>query len=439
MKFVSLFKKELREMLNVQTIILLAFMLLVMSMIGGFVNSAMEESQEESAVITLCDMDKTEFTESVIKFLKNPVDGMENEVKIIELESDDYAKELDRLDIKSFVVIPEGFTESINNGELADLIYVSRMSSVATMANMNSGSETAVSLIEAAVKSALYTNKVTKGQLSEAEVEQLNSPLNVREQTIVGDKSAEVSQLILYSAVFTQSLFMPLVVYILILLGSQTMVNAVTAEKLDKTLETLLSAPVSRLNVLSAKMLAAAVVALLNAVVYMLGTRSMTSSVTGSIPEEYSKYVSELGLAFTAKHYVLIGVQMLVSMLIALSVSMILGAFAKNVKSSQALVMPILFITIIPFMAAMFIDISALPGAAKWLLYAIPFTHTFMASDCVTFGKTALYAGGLIYQIIVLLICMTVAVKIFTSDKIFTASEISFKRRKKNAPHSESV
>lgn len=422
-------------MLSVQTILMLVLMVIIMSMMSGFVNSAMEESQEESAAITLCDMDNTEFTKSVIKFLKNPVDGMENEVNLIELESDDYSAELDRLNTKSFIIIPEGFTDSINSGEQADLIYVSRMSSVATMANVNAGSETAVQLIEAAVKTALYTNKVAKGQLTDTEVTQLNSPLNVREQTIVGKKSAEVSQLFLYSAVYTQSLLMPLVVYILILLSSQTMINAVTAEKLDKTLETLLSAPVSRLAVLSAKMLAAAVIALINAVVYMLGMGNMTSSMTGSIPDEYFKYVNELGLALTTRHYLLIGVQMLVSTLIALSVAMILGAFAKNVKSSQVLLMPIMLITIIPFMAAMFVDISSLPGAARWLLYAIPFTHTFMATDCVIFGKNVLYTSGLVYQIIVLVICMTVAIKIFTSDKIFTASERTsrFRKRKKHA------
>ena len=84
-------------------------------------------------------------------------------------------------------------------------------------------------------------------------------------------------------------------------------------------------------------------------------------------------------------------------------------------------------------MAAMFIDITSLPGAIKYLLYAIPFTHTFIASDCVLFGNMELYAGGLIYQVIFLVICMTIAVKIFTSDKIFTATEGNsrFSRKKK--------
>ena len=96
--------------------------------------------------------------------------------------------------------------------------------------------------------------------------------------------------------------------------------------------------------------------------------------------------------------------------------------------------MPILFITVVPFMVSMFMDISSLPGAVRYLLYAIPFTHTFMASDCILFGKTSLYIGGLIYQIIFLIVCMAIALKIFTSDKIFTASETRiFGKKKKHA------
>jgi ABC-2 type transport system permease protein len=429
-KFFSLFKKEMREMMSPQTILMLVMLVILMVGMGAIAGDSMDEADEESSKITICDLDNTDFTETMISFLKNPVDGMENTVVEVELESDDYSAELDRLKLKSVVIIPKGFTESVNNGEQAEIIYVSKMTSLAMRSNINMGSETAVSLINSAVQSALYTNKVSTGKLTEKEVTQLNSPVNVTEQTIVGDKSAGVSQLLLYSSVYSQSLFMPLIVYILIMLGSQTMLSAVTAEKLDKTLETLLSAPISRLSVLSAKMLAAAVVAILNAAVYMIGMNGMSGSLSGADLGDYSSEISQLGLTFSTKYYILIGVQMLASTLIALSLSMILGAFAKNIKSSQTMLMPIMIVTIIPFMVSMFFDISSLPGAAKYLLYAIPFTHTFMASDCVVFGKTSLYLGGLIYQLIFLAVCMTIAIKIFTSDKIFTASGTSIGKKK---------
>ena len=140
MKFASLFKKELREMLSPQTIIMLVFVLIVMVGLSGMVNGAMDEAQEESSKITICDLDDTDFSRSVIKFLKTPTADMKNDVKKIKLESDDYAKEINRLGLKSFIVVPEGFTESVNKGEQAKLIYVSKMTSLSTMSNVNSRS-----------------------------------------------------------------------------------------------------------------------------------------------------------------------------------------------------------------------------------------------------------------------------------------------------------
>ncbi len=437
MKFMSLLKKELREMLNTQTIFMLVLMLFMMYGMGGMLNKSAEKASEESSRITICDQDDTKFTQSVLKFLEHPTSDMTNEVKKITLESDDYAKELDRLNIKSFVIIPEGFTDKINAGEQAEVTYVSRMTSMSMMSNVNVGSETALQLISSAVKTAMYSDLTSRGKLTDKESKLIEAPVTVNEHTIVGGKSENISQLILYSSLYSRSLFMPMAVYILILLGSQSMINAVSAEKLDKTLETLLSAPISRLHVISAKMLAAAVVALLNAVVYMIGMNNMNLSPAGDIGEEYSKMIEKLGLVFDFRAYLLIGIQMMLTMLISLSISMILGAFAKNIKSSQTLLLPLMFVTIVPFMACMFLDVSTLPGAVRYLLYAIPFTHTFMASDTVMFGKTELYAAGLIYQAVFLVICMTIAVRIFTSDYIFTAGEFIGRKKKKKHPEED--
>lgn len=86
------------------------------------------------------------------------------------------------------------------------------------------------------------------------------------------------------------------------------------------------------------------------------------------------------------------------------------------------MLLPITFSAMIPYILAMVVDIRTLSPVIKYIVYAIPFTHTFMASENVMFGNYSLYAGGLIYQIVLLVVCMTVALKIFMSDKIFTMS-----------------
>ena len=128
---------------------------------------------------------------------------------------------------------------------------------------------------------------------------------------------------------------------------------------------------------------------------------------------------------------------MILSMLICLSLAMILGAFAKDIKGSQTLLLPLMFLTMIPFMASMFTDINALPDVFRYLLYAIPFTHTFCATDNVLFGNTDTYLLGLIYQTVILAVCLAFAVKIFTSDKIFTMSENGLFKKKKQTVHED--
>lgn len=429
MRFLNLLRKELREMLTPQTIITLVIMVALLSAAGEAMSGAMEDVKEESSKITVCDQDDTEFTRSVIDLMKNPADGVENDVTIVTLESDDYTKELDRLDKKSIVIIPKGFTEQVDKGEQAETKFVSKMTSLSTMSNISTGSDTALSLIEAAVKSALYTDKVSRGQLTDAEVAQIESPVKISETTVVGKKSADISAMILYSMCQMQGMFVPIIVFLLIMYSSQMILNAVSTEKLDKTLETLLSAPVSRLAVLSSKMLSAAIVAALYAVVFMFGMDNMMSGLEIGDTSEYAGIAADLGLTLSAGQYVLVGLQMFTTILIALSISLVLGALAKDAKSGQTLILPIMLTAMVPYMLSLFLDIKTLSPVFRYIVYAIPFTHTFMASENVMFGNMTVFWGGLVYQLIILIVCMTFAIRVFTSDKIFTMS-LSFGEKK---------
>ena len=70
----------------------------------------------------------------------------------------------------------------------------------------------------------------------------------------------------------------------------------------------------------------------------------------------------------------------------------------------------------------MFTDVSSLPTVAKYVIYAIPFTHTFTAMPNLMFGNNTEFWLGLGYQIIVFGVVMFFALKLFKSDKILTIS-----------------
>ena len=432
MKFFYLFRKELKEMLSVQTIVSMIIMIVILVMLGQSMSNSISDSQENSKDLIISDLDKTEFTSAVLEQLKTQLEKENGEMKTVGIQSDDYVSELKRLDIKNVVIIPKGFTDQVEQNKAADVEFVQKMNSLATMSNLSIGSEYAKAFIEEAVKSTIYADKMAAGILSQDEIVQLEYPINLKESTVVADKSADISSSIVMSLCSAQGMFVPIIMFILIMYSSQMILNAISTEKIDKTLETLLSAPVSRLSVLSSKMLASGVVAALQAAAYMIGMNKMMSGLMSGAGDtsQYNDTLEKLGLTLSTSQYIMIGVQMFVSILIALALSLILGALAKDAKSAQTLLLPITFMTMIPYLLSMVMDVKAATPALRYLVYAIPFSHSFMASENAMFGNTTLYIGGLIYQIIILIICISVALKIFMSDRILTMSIGGGRRRK---------
>lgn len=434
MKFRTLFIKELREMLSAQTILVMIISVIILSFAGQAMSQAVEESAETMMDINICDQDDTEFTRNMIKFLRGNLAQFDGEVNEVDINSEDYAEALKKEGIKSVVIIPKGFTESVENSETATVNFVQRLDSLATFSNLNTGSQVAVEYLSAAVKEVVYASKVAGNKLTNQEVAFLNNPIALEEATVVADKSEDISASIVMSLCSAQGMIVPIMMFVLVMMSSNMILNAVSTEKIDKTLETLLSAPISRLSVIAAKMLSAAVVAAMQAAVYMIGAKNMMNGVLDNVSGDsgYSEALKNLGLTMDVSQYIMVGVQMFLSILIALSVSLVLGVLARDAKSAQTLTLPIMMCTMIPYMLSMFVDIKSMSPMVRYVVYAIPFTHSFMASENAMFGNMEVYVGGLIYQVIFLVICMFVALKIFMSDRIFTMT-LGGGRNKKSA------
>ena len=173
-------------------------------------------------------------------------------VNVVEIESDDYPKELKKADVKSVLIIPAGFTENVKNSECAEVKSVQRLTSLASMSNLNAGSQTAVEYLTAAVKEVVFGSKVSANKLTNSEVEFLNQPLVLKETTVVTDKSYDVQASVIVQMCSVQAMLVPIVLFVLVMMSSNMILNAISTEKVDKTLETLLSTPVSRISVITA-------------------------------------------------------------------------------------------------------------------------------------------------------------------------------------------
>lgn len=440
MKLGNLLKKELKELLTPQAIFSMIFTCGLFIVMGQFMGGAMEEAFNNSSV-NIAVKDSSEFTAKMIEAL--PDYGADPTV--VTLESDDYTKEMERLDIKTLVIIPEGFGDSIVNGsdpaQVDCLAVVTGGGLASSMQNISASSLT--SSISEYVSDYIESEKLG---LTENDTDLLADPVVEVEYSVANGKTIQVSAEMLMGVMMSQSMLAPFAIFFLIMMASQMIMTAISTEKIDKTLETLMSAPVSRLTVLTAKMISAVIVALLNAGSMIIGFSFYMSSMMGNAAAELeagaaantegitsgAEAMASLGLSLGAGDIVLFGISLFLTLAIGLSISLILGAMATDTKSVQTLVMPVMMATMIPFFVAMFADVNAMSPALKAVMYIIPFTHTYTAMNNLMFGQTALVIGGLIYQIVFFAVCMYLAVKMFTSDLLFTMNFSTDSGRKRS-------
>ncbi len=445
MKFINLFRKELSELLNKQMLIGLVIMMLILMFIGGVMKTTLDSVNdiEENYSMNICDSDDTEFTRRVIAAAKKT----DSEVNVVSgVTEKNCAKFLADNGLENVIIIPEGFTEKLRAGEKPELISISAMRSLSALNNISNSSSGALYLLQEIISSAIASEKGLTGD----DLALINESFTTSERTVVNGRSAEVSVGTIVNKLTVQNMILPIVVFVLIMLTSQMLISAISNEKIDKTLETLLSTPVSRTSIILAKMLAVATVALINAAAYMLGFSFFIASATSSVTENVGSSdiggalstelaMSQLGLSLSLVDYILIGIQLFFTILICLSISLILGAMANDSKSSQNMITPIIFLAMVPYLISMVSDLNSLPIVLRIIVYAIPFSHTFSAASNLMLGNYAVFFGGLIYQTVVFTVCMFAALRLFRSDKIFTISlNFGQKRKyKKNASKAE--
>lgn len=450
MKFGNLLKKELGGLLTVQTIISMLMSCFILIIMGQVLGNVADEGMDTSEV-NICDLDGSDFTLGMLDALEE----YGSKPAVHTLESDDYAAEMERLGIKTLVIIPEGFGDSvIIDKKPAELQVVNKIgTSIGAMISTVSVADT-VSAIEKYLADAML---IQNHGMTEEEAETVKNPVLTVEYSTFNGKTACVSSAMLINVMMSQYMIAPIAIFFMLLMASQMIMSAISTEKIDKTLETLLSAPVSRITILTAKMTAAFIVALLSAVVMIIGFAGYIYGMMGSMAGDMMSTASvvnipgagadpdaafdaasavqgiaELGMTLTAGGVVLVLLQILMSIAIGLSLALILGALCEDAQSLNTLLMPIMILVMVPFFVTLFADMSTMSMMPKLLIYLIPFSHSYLACSNVISGNFTAFWGGFAYQAVFFAVCMFVAVRMFTTDKIFTMTKaISDKTKKR--------
>lgn len=435
-KFFILLKKEIRDILSPQTIIPIFIMVLLFYFMGTFMGGILEGSAPSTEgkasaqnTVAVIDLDKTDGSAYMITAITSGYHIYTPPGTVDPAEA--YNKYPDEFNV--LIIIPRGFGELLNgnSGEAAEVKIYSNVTSFSVFSIIG---ESRISAILDSISETLSESLLEKNLNKDApSLEFLKEPIKSVEYTRVNGKIEQIPAIGVISLVTSQTMFVPVIVFLIVIFSSQTLAASVTGEKADKTLETLLTVPMRRIDILIVKMLSASIVSLLYVVIFGISFKSyMGKMMSGLSVGDFGDILEKLGLSFDFITFLVAGVSLFLSIIIGLAFAIITGIIAEDLKKLQSLLMPMIIIMMIPYMISLVADINTLPLIARILIYLIPFTHTFTVVNNIFTANYPMLFVGIIYQLIFLIFSIGIATRIFGSDKLFTLKiNIGRKKEKK--------
>ncbi len=412
----NIIRKEVKELLTPSALIPIIIMALVFGSIGSMVGGSTQKLSEKPT-IGVIDLDHSQLSQ----FVYSQYDHASN---IVYNQSDVQAG-IDAVRAQNgvaLIVINSGFESNISSNHTgsARIIWVLEGASI-----IDSISVAPVTSLNAVVLNDLSRYIIDHHITENSSV--VLQPVSVSEDTVFkGRMMAGVNPGTIQSVVQQQGLIVPVIVLMVIIMAGSMVVSSMGMEKENKTLETLLTLPVKRTSIVLGKLVGAAVVGLIVAVIYMFGFSYYMSSLTVSAPIDLAKYGMTLGVV----DYALVGISLFLSLVCGLALCMILGIFTKNYKAAQSMTLPVTLLAMVPMFITMFADFNTLPTAIQAVVFGIPFSHPMMAMKELMFGNTGIVMAGIAYEAIFAAVAMFIAVTLFKKDILLTGRAKSARKGK---------
>ncbi|MDH5494175.1 MAG: ABC transporter permease [Candidatus Bathyarchaeota archaeon] len=401
--------KELKELLRDPKILIgMILVPLVMFPIMGFViRGAMESTEErlQSLQIGVVDFDHGIIAKNLTDFLDDldtvilvniSASNVEEAVEILQTETN----------ATDLIVIPAGFTENVSQANPDK--YPVNVEVYSVFSGAGGIAETATSSV---VSEYLEYFKKTLAP----------DPFQTVPKSIVKGKPTDVPPSVLFSIMFSQVFALPITVSILLVFSMQIAATSVASEKEEKTLETLLSLPISRFTILFGKLAGSTIVAAVGAIAIIVGFNYYMGSFMVMGDMGVSLDLAAIGLAPTLLGYLILGASVFASLLSALALAIIISAFSEDVRGAQSIVGYLYVIIMLPMFIIMFTDFNSLPLAARIVLLAIPYTHPMLAAQATLTGNFLMAIFGVVYVVLFTVALLYIAAKLFATEKILTA------------------
>jgi ABC-2 type transport system permease protein len=404
-------KKEIRELLTPATFVPIILVALIFATMGNSIQGIQKQSTA-SPTIGVITEDNNTLGVYASTLLHTHAKSVYNSTSASDLKTG--LETVTQQNGVAVIIIPKNFTERITQEQQGTLQVYWIMKGAGLLDTISSSAlESLIAFINTNISKELIR------QNSSINASFVLSPTRRLETTYFKDREfVGISPNTISGMLSSQSLLIPIVMMMIIIMAGSIVITSMALEKENKTLETLLTLPVKRTSIVSGKIIAAAFIGLILAVIYMVGMQFYFTGFQISSGVNLATY----GLVLTSADFIWIGVSLFLALIAGLSLCMLLGTFAKNYKSAQTLTFPITMLAMIPMFITMFADYDTLPLAVKIFTFAIPFSHPMMAPRALLFHDYTLVIGGIVYVAVFAIVTISIVVWVFKTDRLLTGT-----------------
>lgn len=428
----NIIRKELKELLTVGSVLSVLIMVVLFAGLGGLIGGEVDKAQatpvfgianSDSGIIN-GDIDGTHVEwnakNTLTDYYKAVIGNEDVGDYIIDLgtiSSDQLIGVMNEKNITSVIFIDSNFNTDILNKKSGSIYEYYIYEPTGMFGSVSSTVlSSIVSMLNQDLSKTLIENSI--GSDYTFYMSPIKSGGNNINTIVDGTAHSNITPYEISSEISSKTMMIPIIIMIIIMMVGSIVISSMGSEKENKTLETLLTLPIKRTTIVTGKIIAAAIVGLVYGLAYMAGM----SIYMGALMNTTSSGVDleALGLGLGMGDYALIMVSMFLSIICALGICMILGAFAKNYKSAQTMTMPLSILAMIPMFVIMFSGWYNSGLGIQAILFAIPFSHPMMSMQALMYNDFTLVLGGIVYMAVFAIATILITVKLYSSDILVT-------------------
>lgn len=324
-------------------------------------------------------------------------------------------------DSSSLVYIPDGYNDNVTLGQQGKLkVY-------ANLRKLNMAETQSTDVVTSLINIYNYYFSISKINIllenagATGTAIGHRNPISINYASILKGSVLEIPPMAIFSLVMSQSIMLPIMVMMMVMFAIQMAATSIALEKEQKTLETLMTLPVSRMTILGGKLSGSIVIAIAGAISYLIGFGSYMNSAFSFVPDAQSMALSEVNIGITPIGFLLVGIVIFVTLVSALAMALSVAVFADNVRSAQSFTSILITPIMIPALVLMFSDIEMLPQSFQYIMLVIPYTHSIIATKAAFLGEYFIVMRSIFFISIWTVAVLYIAARIFNTERIITA------------------